>query len=687
MKKNIIRYFLLFLALVFIFNGCLPLLADAEEGTYNEDAPLVDKQTAENELLFLEDSSYNFKDISKYWARDEILELSYMDIIKGYNDNTMQPDRTISREEFVAMLVRAIGIETDDEFRKSYSDITDKHWSHKYITAVKEKGLLSIFSGYYFYPYKEITREEMAVITSKAVRNADITGEKLSFKDIPQYYRFEEDIDRVTALGIITGLPDGSFNPKGNATRAQAAAVIGRVLRTREASVETEDSVLAALTADYEENVLQSLSEGDFNLNKPLTLSMGKEASLNAMRAAQLKAQYQQGLVSGKRMENESFTVLNKSAYLAEIYGSYELVLEEGNFRFTVEKYFYLKKVGDKWTVYNSVPLFSEDPTAGKKINLTWNYIWSSATDMSNVKKIEGLNVISPTWFTLANEKGDLEERGSLSYSNWAHRNGYKVWALVENKFDSDMTSKMLGSGAARARFIDSLINYAKIYKLDGINVDFENMYNKDKNAFTQLMKDLYQKTKANGLVLSVDVSVIVANSNWSECFDRAALSKVVDYVALMAYDQHWGSSPVSGSVAQLSWVEQSLKRVLEEVPREKLLLGVPFYTRLWKEEPVNGSSNTTVTSNAVSMADAERIIADNNAVKTWDAASGQYYATYKKGSVTYKIWLEDERSIKLKAELVNKYRLGGIASWKYGLEKPEIWDTIAKTIKNSSEY
>jgi spore germination protein YaaH len=151
-----------------------------------------------------------------------------------------------------------------------------------------------------------------------------------------------------------------------------------------------------------------------------------------------------------------------------------------------------------------------------------------------------------------------------------------------------------------------------------------------------------------------------------------------------MAYDQHWGGSPVSGSVAQLTWVEQSLQRVLKEVPKEKLLLGVPFYTRLWKEEYVNGSNTPTVSSKAISMGDAERIIAENNASKIWDAVSGQYYATYKVGKTTYKIWLEDERSIKLKAELVSKYRLGGIASWKFGLEKQTVWEVIAKTIKNS---
>ncbi len=685
MKKKVTRYFLLFIALVFVLSICLPIFA-AEEGTYEEDAPLVDKQTAKKELLFIEDSTYNFKDIANYWAKDELLELSYMDIIKGYDNGTMQPDRTVSREEFVAMLVRALGITAAEEFSQSYNDVTSSNWSHKYISTAKENGLLTIFSGYYFYPYKEISREEMAVITARAVQNADVTGEKLSFKDIPQYYKYKESIDKVTSLGIITGLPDGSFAPKGKATRAQAAAVIGRVLRTREAFKETGDAALAALAASYENSVLNSLSEGDLSFSEPLSLSIGKEGKINVKRSEQLNIQYPNGLVNRKHIENESFAVLCKSRYLAEIEASYDMVLETGNYaydRYKIKKTLYMKNIGDSWVVYNSVLEFSDD-ALGKKVNLTWHYIWNDSHDMSQVKKIEGLNVVSPTWFTLVNEQGDLEDRGSLSYSSWAHKNGYKVWALVDNKFEAAMTNKLLNNAGARAKLISSLIGYAKKYKLDGINVDFENMYTKDKNAFTQFMKELYKQTKASGLILSVDVTIIAVNSNWSESYDRAALSKTVDYMALMAYDQHWGGSPVSGSVAQLSWVEESLKKVLKEVPKEKLLLGVPFYTRLWKEEYVNGSSKPDVSSTAISMEAAERAIAENNASKIWDAVSGQYYAAYKKGNATYKIWLEDEKSIKLKAELVNKYRLGGIASWKYGLEKQAVWEAIAKTIKNN---
>lgn len=678
MKKSLFKLFLLFLALAMVLNVYMPILADAGGDTYNEAAPLLDKQTAKSELMYLENSLYNFKDISRYWAREELLELSYMGIIKGYDDGTIKPDRTISREEYVAMLVRALGIETEDSFENTYKDVTAKNWSHKYIKAAKENGLLTVFNGYYFYPYKEITREEMAVITSKAVQNAEITGEERSFKDLPQYYRFMEDINRVTALGIITGLPDGSFNPKGKATRAQAAAVIGRVLGTKEASRVPTDSILKPIVEDYEAELLQLLSGNTSGGEGSNLAATGREASMNVTREEKLHGQSAQDFLSEKQMGRRSFTLLSSSSYLAQVEAEYELLLDDSSY--TVEKIFYLIHVGSDWVIYNTKYRFMEDPTEGKKINLTWNYIWDKSIDNANIKKVEGLNVVSPTWFTLADENGGLEEKGNLSYSSWAHRNGYKVWALVDNKFDSALTNEFLSDKAARTKFIDSLISYAGKYKLDGINIDFENMYTRDKDAFTQFMKELYQKTKEKGLVLSVDVSVIAVNSNWSESFDRAALSKVTDYIALMTYDQHWGGSPVSGSVAQLSWVEQHLKKVLKEVPREKLLLGVPFYTRLWKEELVNGS--ISVTSKAISMEEAERVIAENNAPKTWDAESGQYYATYRKGNATYKIWTEDARSIKLKAELVNKYGLAGIASWKFGLEKPEVWTAIAQVIR-----
>jgi spore germination protein YaaH len=341
-----------------------------------------------------------------------------------------------------------------------------------------------------------------------------------------------------------------------------------------------------------------------------------------------------------------------------------------------------MKKSEGSWKVYNSTATYSRAyaiaPAA--KINLAWQYLSQGTPDMSNAPKFEGLNVISPTWFALNNASGDIRSIADIKYSNWAHKNGYQVWALVTNDFNKDMTSQMLINPTSRQKAVDTLIQYAKDYKLDGINVDFENMYTKDKDLFTLFVKELYQKTKQIGVVLSVDVTVIAKNSNWSESYDRKALAQVSNYIVLMAYDQYWAGSPVSGSVAQLKWTEDNLKKVLLEVPKEKLLLGMPFYTRVWQEQ-YDSNNKLVVTSKAVSMEYAEQLITENRAIKTWDAVSGQYFATYNKDGATYKIWLENENSIKLRVELANKYNLAGVASWKMGLEKPVIWDVIAATL------
>jgi spore germination protein YaaH len=681
------KFFILLFSVVLITGIILPTFAGTE-GTYVSDAPVLDKQSWYRELLKIDDDHYYFKDIEKYWAKASLYEMSYMDIIKGYGDKTIRPDLPISREEFVSMLVRAIGMPVSDDFEQSYRDVYANNWSHKYITAAKDGGLLNIYNGFYFYPYKNISREEMAVITSNAVKGMPLTGEKRTFKDIPKYYVHKESIDRVTSLGIIMGLPDGSFDPKGNATRAQAAVVIERVLRLRDSSNGLSDEIIKDMALQYEKKQIEALSEGDFALEASLAFSTGKERRLNEKRAEALKIQYLNGSINKKYIKNEKAVLLNKSHYLAEVELFYDLLIGTSSLNsdiYSVKKKLYLKKMGDSWAVYNMQPgyEYEESTENGDKINLTWHYIWQNTPDMSKAGKKEGLNIISPTWFTLVNEHGDVKDKASLAYTNWAHKNGYKVWALVDNEFDPAQTSKVLNNPQARAKLITGIIENAKKYKVDGINIDFENMYIRDKDAFTQFMKELSVKTKQNKLILSVDVSVIVLNSNWSGCYDRAALSKVVDYVALMAYDQYWEGSPVSGSVAQLSWVEENLKKVLKEVPNDKLLLGVPFYTRLWKEEYRNGSSKPVVTSKAISMAEGERIVAENKGVKIWDAASGQYYATYKKDNATYKIWLEDERSIALKSQLVTKYNLAGIASWKYGLEKPVIWKTIANVINN----
>ncbi len=323
-------------------------------------------------------------------------------------------------------------------------------------------------------------------------------------------------------------------------------------------------------------------------------------------------------------------------------------------------------------------------PARGK-INMTWEYVGNRNPDVSKLKSIDGLDVVSPTWFHIVDKQGTVANKADGGYVQWAHKNGYKVWALVGNGTDADVTHGFLNNTDIREKIYQQLLIYAKLYKLDGINIDFENVYLKDKDMLTQFMRELAPLLREQGLVVSMDVTFRSSSENWSMCYDRKALSEVVDYIAVMAYDQHWASSPVAGSVAELGWVENGLKRILEEVPKEKLLLGLPFYTRVWTEEVADGK--VKVSSKAVSMGSVEEILSEKKPAVVWDEESGQNYAEYKEGGVTYKIWIEDDESINLKSSLVHKYDLAGAASWRKGFESEDIWAVLQDNLKVKQNY
>ena len=208
-------------------------------------------------------------------------------------------------------------------------------------------------------------------------------------------------------------------------------------------------------------------------------------------------------------------------------------------------------------------------------------------------------------------------------------------------------------------------------YGFQGINIDFENIHIKDKDLLTQFVRELYPVFKENGLMVSMAISPISTSENWSLSFDRQRLANTTDYLVLMAYDQHWASSPIAGSVAQYSWVESSIKGVLELIPNNKLILAVPYYTRLWTEV------DDKVLSQAISMESANSFIEKNNVELIWDDESMQYYGELDRDGELIKLWLEDRNSIKYKASLINKYNLAGIASWRKGFETADIWEVI----------
>ena len=318
-------------------------------------------------------------------------------------------------------------------------------------------------------------------------------------------------------------------------------------------------------------------------------------------------------------------------------------------------------------------PVFTNE-----KVNLVWD--WQAPGEKPNNlpdrDKLPGVNVLSPKWFTIVDDTGRIEtEHADKSYVKKAHEKGYRVWALITNGFDPARTSRILASGATQARIVKDLLDLVEKYDLDGINIDFENVNETDRDSLTAFVAKVSVALREKGKTVSMDVTVPSNSGNWSKCYDRKALAEYVDYVMLMAYDEHGRLSPVSGSVASLPWVEQSITATLAEVPHEKLILGMPLYMRLWEERAGK------VTAKTLSMTDAETLIEEKQVKPTWLFDKGQYYLEYTEKGATYRIWQEDVRSLALKASLISRYDLAGGAFWRKRLEDERIWETLAHTI------
>lgn len=309
----------------------------------------------------------------------------------------------------------------------------------------------------------------------------------------------------------------------------------------------------------------------------------------------------------------------------------------------------------------------------GEKVRLVWDQLTvQTAGDWSSSKytNMTDANVISPTWFEFEDEAGNLVDRGSAEYVKSAHARGLQVWALFSHNFNNpSLTATILSSTSKRQHVIDQLIQKAKVYDLDGINVDIENIQPAISDVWVQFMRELYVQLKVEGLVVTVDVYI---PSDWSNHYEREKIAEVCDYFIMMAYDQHWSGSETAGSVSELEWVRDGIERNLIEVPKEKLVLGIPFYTRLWKET-ANG-----LEVRAYGMDAALKLVSEWGVTPTLDEVSGQLYAERVVSDGTYKIWLEDKNSIKKRIELANEYDLAGYGGWKLGLEPKDIWEELA---------
>lgn len=316
------------------------------------------------------------------------------------------------------------------------------------------------------------------------------------------------------------------------------------------------------------------------------------------------------------------------------------------------------------------------------KVNMFWEYFsqYVKAPDRTG-QTVDGVNVVSPSFFYLDKNDGTLKENvgdAGKAYIDWAHSNGYKVWPMVSNADAGiKITSNILNSYTKRQNLIQSIVEKCAQYDIDGINIDFENMYEADKDKFSRFIIEIVPRMQEMGIVVSVDVTAPDGDPNWSRCYNRNVIGDVADYLIFMAYDQYGNSSTKPGTTAGFNWVETNLKKIIDydEVDTEKIILGMPFYTRQWtvaQDGSIKGKGVVPMMNVKI----------PNNVEKQWDDELKQYYIEYKSGKDTIKMWIEDGTSIKEKVSLVTKYNLGGTSCWRKDMETSNVWTIIREGLE-----
>ena len=362
--------------------------------------------------------------------------------------------------------------------------------------------------------------------------------------------------------------------------------------------------------------------------------------------------------------------------------------------------YIPVKKLHDKTTKklqYKNDDDTYTHVTFDGKVSLAWNQIYNQSAN-SNItdllSNVSGVNVLSPTWFSLTDKRANLSSLADYSYVEMAHKNKMQVWALVNDFTDKKLTATVLAKTSLRQRLVNNIMYFVDAYDLDGINIDFEYINQDNADDYLQFLRELSVECRNTKTILSIDN---YGPAEWNMYYDRAQQGRLADYIIIMNYDEHTTSSKEAGSVSSMTFARENIEKTVKEVgDSSRVITGIPFYTRIWKETPEDkGSSdegtfiedaangNYYLSSSAVGMDEAKKAYKKAGVEPVFNEETGQNFVTYTSGDSTYSIWLEDKTSIKARLELMNANNLGGAAYWSLGQESDSIWKTIKPYFEN----
>ncbi len=426
-------------------------------------------------------------------------------------------------------------------------------------------------------------------------------------------------------------------------------------------------------------NFLQQYSDVNcavYDTPSRVVITQGSTQITSAVAAKSCAVRYQGGIKSPILTEIDAGTVVT---VLTQMENWSEVMTEDGYIGYVKNNRLREVQETTRETYYQGAPYTCI--TRDDRVNLVWhqiNYPEMNAELEEDIASVSGVNVISPTWYFLQDSSGEILSYADASYVERAHAAGMQVWALISNFSPDVSTTALLSSRAARQKVQDYLVNEALTLGFDGINIDFESIAQEAGYDYVQFMRELSILCRKNQIILSVDVPVPM---DFSRYYNRRELGTVCDYVIVMGYDEHYAGSDLVGSVASMDFERAGIENMLLEMPAAKLISAIPFYTRLWYTQTAEDGSQQ-VTSEALSMDQADQVLADAGVTPVYDESTGQQYAewTNAEGQLC-QVWLEDEQSVAARAALTGRYGLAGIAEWVLGNEQDWVWELISEAI------
>ncbi|MGF9695719.1 S-layer homology domain-containing protein [Paenibacillus sp. MABNR03] len=501
--------------------------------------------------------------------------------------------------------------------KQPFQDINSSY-AKDAITHLVNKGIAAGTSETRFEPKKAVTRAEFATFAVRLLGLKPVKNNISPYNDTSTTAWYYGNIAAMTNLSILEGKGQGTFQPNASITREEAAALLVRMLK--------QSSVSTGL----------------------LSTTYNDASDISVWARPYVQKVYQLGLMRGSDglFRPQDQVTREEAAVMLDA------ILQK-----------------KEW----SEQLENPDSLG---IQLGWQYDSTTAEFKKQVEQSE-VNTLVPRWFFL-NSSMQVTDHTDATLLSWASATDREVWPLLGNRSDPAMTHQMLSSSANRASVVAQVTAYVKKYKLDGINVDFENVQSADREGMTAFVTSLTASLHSLGTVVSVDVSPDLG-TDWTEAFDYAKLGAVSDYMVLMGYEEHWNGDPIAGSVASLPWVENALDTMLSDVVRAKVILALPLYTRDWS------SASPATDSWDITLAEQGTRARAAGSVRQWNASLRQYVIGYLSNGMPRYIWAEDSRSLTAKVRMSTDRKIAGLAYWYMGGETADVWNAISNASRFES--